>query len=274
MTAGTVPTARMAPTVPTVRRCGRRCRRRRHRGMCDEDNGSITLPDGFCASVFADGLGAARHMTVTPSGDVFVAVANAFDGIDGRRGRRAARHRRRRHRRSGGALRRQRRQRHRLGRRPAVLRRGRGHPALRAARRRAAAGRRAGGGGGRLAGGRRPHQQDHRPLRQGRADGQHRLGVELVPGGEPPGGVARRGPVRRARRAGRHLDLRRGRHRPGAGGRRALRRGAAQHGRAGHQPGHRRRCSASRTAAISCTTTGQRCTSPRTSSSCRPRRCS
>jgi glucose/arabinose dehydrogenase len=48
--------------------------------MCDEDNGSIELPDGFCASVFADGLGAARHMTVTPSGDVFVAVANAFDG--------------------------------------------------------------------------------------------------------------------------------------------------------------------------------------------------
>ncbi len=48
--------------------------------MCDEDNGSITLPDGFCASVFADGLGAARHLTVTPSGDVFVAVANSFDG--------------------------------------------------------------------------------------------------------------------------------------------------------------------------------------------------
>jgi len=48
--------------------------------MCDADNGSITLPDGFCASVFADGLAGARHMTVTPSGDVFVAIQNAFDG--------------------------------------------------------------------------------------------------------------------------------------------------------------------------------------------------
>jgi glucose/arabinose dehydrogenase len=47
---------------------------------CDADNGSITLPDGFCASVFADGVGAARHMAVTPSGDVFVAVQDSFDG--------------------------------------------------------------------------------------------------------------------------------------------------------------------------------------------------
>ena len=48
--------------------------------MCDADSGSITLPDGFCASVFADDLGAARHLTVNASGDVFVAVADAFDG--------------------------------------------------------------------------------------------------------------------------------------------------------------------------------------------------
>lgn len=41
---------------------------------CAEDNGGITLPEGFCATVFADGLGKARHMTVTPSGDVFVAI--------------------------------------------------------------------------------------------------------------------------------------------------------------------------------------------------------
>ena len=50
---------------------------------CDEDNGSITLPDGFCASVFADGLGAARHLTVSPSGDVFVAIADSEAGAGG-----------------------------------------------------------------------------------------------------------------------------------------------------------------------------------------------
>ena len=36
----------------------------------------VTLPTGFCATVFADTLGAARHMTVAPNGDVFVAISN------------------------------------------------------------------------------------------------------------------------------------------------------------------------------------------------------
>ena len=36
----------------------------------------ITLPAGFCAIVYADTLGATRHMTVAPNGDVFVAVSN------------------------------------------------------------------------------------------------------------------------------------------------------------------------------------------------------
>lgn len=40
------------------------------RGACD---GSLTLPAGFCAVVFADSLGATRHLAVTPGGDVFVA---------------------------------------------------------------------------------------------------------------------------------------------------------------------------------------------------------
>ena len=39
---------------------------------CDEDNGSITLPSGFCATVFADNIGHARHIAVAPSGDVYV----------------------------------------------------------------------------------------------------------------------------------------------------------------------------------------------------------
>lgn len=44
------------------------------RQVCAADNGGIVLPTGFCASVFADALGRARHMAVTPSGDVFVAI--------------------------------------------------------------------------------------------------------------------------------------------------------------------------------------------------------
>jgi glucose/arabinose dehydrogenase len=48
----------------------------RHRGrvQCDADNGGITLPPGFCAVVVADHLGAARHMAITPRGDLFVAI--------------------------------------------------------------------------------------------------------------------------------------------------------------------------------------------------------
>ncbi|HUA22283.1 MAG TPA: hypothetical protein VMB25_26240 [Bryobacteraceae bacterium] len=41
---------------------------------CDADNGGITLPDGFCALVAADGIGAARHMAVAPNGDLYVAI--------------------------------------------------------------------------------------------------------------------------------------------------------------------------------------------------------
>src|SRR5688572_11582469 len=42
---------------------------------CDSDNGGITLPPGFCAVVVADLVDSlARHIAVTPSGDVFVAI--------------------------------------------------------------------------------------------------------------------------------------------------------------------------------------------------------
>ena len=40
--------------------------------VCASDNGGITLPDGFCASVFADTLGHARHIVVNANGDVYV----------------------------------------------------------------------------------------------------------------------------------------------------------------------------------------------------------
>jgi glucose/arabinose dehydrogenase len=41
---------------------------------CAPDNGGITLPHGFCATVFADQVGSPRHLTVAPNGDVFVAL--------------------------------------------------------------------------------------------------------------------------------------------------------------------------------------------------------
>ncbi|WP_353227579.1 c-type cytochrome [Novosphingobium sp.] len=39
---------------------------------CAADNGGLTLPPGFCATVFADNLGHARHMTVADDGTVYV----------------------------------------------------------------------------------------------------------------------------------------------------------------------------------------------------------
>jgi len=48
---------------------------------CDATNGGITLPPGFCAVVFADLVvggkpAAARHLAITPAGDLFVAINN------------------------------------------------------------------------------------------------------------------------------------------------------------------------------------------------------
>ena len=39
---------------------------------CAGDNGGITLPPGFCATVFADHIGHARHLVVAPNGVVYV----------------------------------------------------------------------------------------------------------------------------------------------------------------------------------------------------------
>ena len=39
---------------------------------CSSDQSGLKLPDGFCATVFADGIGHARHLTVAPSGAVYV----------------------------------------------------------------------------------------------------------------------------------------------------------------------------------------------------------
>src|SRR6202021_1451931 len=39
---------------------------------CAGDNGGIPLPPGFCATVFADNVGHARHMVVAPNGVLYV----------------------------------------------------------------------------------------------------------------------------------------------------------------------------------------------------------
>ena len=41
---------------------------------CDPDNAGIKLPPGFCAFLAADSVGVARHMTVAPNGDLYVAL--------------------------------------------------------------------------------------------------------------------------------------------------------------------------------------------------------
>src|SRR5208282_2619846 len=41
-------------------------------GACPNDDSGLKLPAGFCATVFADGIGHARHMVVAPNGVVYV----------------------------------------------------------------------------------------------------------------------------------------------------------------------------------------------------------
>jgi glucose/arabinose dehydrogenase len=50
---------------------------------CDPGNGGITLPTGFCATVFADvasSEGRPRHIAVAPNGDVYVALEGRNGG--------------------------------------------------------------------------------------------------------------------------------------------------------------------------------------------------
>src|ERR1700722_4128433 len=39
---------------------------------CAHDDSGLKLPAGFCATVFAEGIGHARHLVVSPSGVVYV----------------------------------------------------------------------------------------------------------------------------------------------------------------------------------------------------------
>lgn len=43
---------------------------------CDPDDGSLVLPEGFCAKVVADNLGFVRHITVADDGAIYAALRN------------------------------------------------------------------------------------------------------------------------------------------------------------------------------------------------------
>jgi glucose/arabinose dehydrogenase len=60
--SGSSQTASLPPTQTVSDRCP------------DPSNTGLVLQPGFCANVFADSLGAARHLVVAPNGDVFVSV--------------------------------------------------------------------------------------------------------------------------------------------------------------------------------------------------------
>ena len=47
------------------------------RPACDPGNGGLTLPAGFCATVFADNLGHTRHIAAAPSGDVYANTSSS-----------------------------------------------------------------------------------------------------------------------------------------------------------------------------------------------------
>jgi glucose/arabinose dehydrogenase len=49
--------------------------------LCDPGNGGITLPAGFCAAVVADNLGFARHLAVSPRGDLYTVQRSIRDGL-------------------------------------------------------------------------------------------------------------------------------------------------------------------------------------------------
>jgi len=45
---------------------------------CDPDNGGLVLPEGFCATIVASGLGPVRQLAVAPNGDLYAALSGKF----------------------------------------------------------------------------------------------------------------------------------------------------------------------------------------------------
>jgi len=51
------------------------------RPACAPDNGGLTLPQGFCAVLVAEGLNSPRHLAVAPNGDLFAARRGRAGGV-------------------------------------------------------------------------------------------------------------------------------------------------------------------------------------------------
>jgi glucose/arabinose dehydrogenase len=51
------------------------------RPPCAPDNGGLDLPEGFCALVVAENVGAVRHLIVAPNGDVLAALRREGNGV-------------------------------------------------------------------------------------------------------------------------------------------------------------------------------------------------
>src|SRR5690625_5106088 len=49
--------------------------------LCHPDNGGLTLPDGFCASVIADNIVPARHLAVASNGDIYLKTRGQEGGV-------------------------------------------------------------------------------------------------------------------------------------------------------------------------------------------------
>lgn len=50
---------------------------------CDPDDGGLRLPEGFCAIVVVDDVGAGRHLAVADNGDIYVALRGERGGEGG-----------------------------------------------------------------------------------------------------------------------------------------------------------------------------------------------
>src|SRR5262245_62721984 len=53
---------------------------------CEPNNAGLTVPKGFCVTIFADSVGRPRQIVVAPNGDVFVALSNSGRGAQARKG--------------------------------------------------------------------------------------------------------------------------------------------------------------------------------------------
>jgi glucose/arabinose dehydrogenase len=71
----------VSPLAPLPRAPGAPVRDAVRAPACTPGNGGLTLPDGFCAIVVAEGLGPVRQIAVAPDGIVYGALAKGDGGV-------------------------------------------------------------------------------------------------------------------------------------------------------------------------------------------------